>query len=128
MPVGTDFLLEEMRHLSLQKEIWYQLWQMEVDSSLPVQQEMLYKALVASQSDGKRQRETLMAGEKLLVTGSSTQLLRPNPWIAPGLSLPRDDAQGKAGRMGTLCLLWLHPISSWWCRVQLFSPVICWPE
>lgn len=69
-PVGTDFLLEEMRHLSLQKEIWYQLWQMEVDSSLPVQQEMLYKALVASQSDGKRQRETLMSGEKVLVTGS----------------------------------------------------------
>lgn len=41
MPVGTDFLLEEMRHPSLQKESWCQLWQMEVDSSLPVQQEML---------------------------------------------------------------------------------------
>lgn len=59
MPVGADFLLEEMRHLSLQKEIWYQLWQIK-DSSLSVEQEMLYKAL-ASQSKGKRQRAALMS-------------------------------------------------------------------
>lgn len=79
MPVGTDFLLGEVRHLSLQKEIWCQLWQVQVDSSLSVQQMLPgpvsaqelpgYKALVASQSDRERQRETLMSGEKVLIAG-----------------------------------------------------------
>lgn len=54
MPVGTVFLLGEMRHPSLQKEIWCQLWQMEVDSSLSVQQEMLSGPLSAQELLGTK--------------------------------------------------------------------------